>query len=83
MSYVEGLIILVGMVIGTFCIKEIIKTVFVEIGLYKQKLNKPYEKVINNFFEGLNALTEKMGQVLDKEIEVKTIKVDWDESLKE
>lgn len=86
MNYVEGLIILVGMVIGTFCIKEIIKTVFVEIGLYKQKLNKPYEKAINNLFEGLNVLTDKMGKLLDLEMNKNSeakVNVNWDESLKE
>lgn len=86
MSYVEGLVIIIGMIIGTFCIKEIIKTVFVEIGLYKQKLNKPYEKVINNFFEGLNVLTDKMGKILDREMNKDSetkVEINWDESLKE
>lgn len=86
MNYVEGLVIIIGMVIGTFCIKEIIKTIFVEIGLYKQKLNKPYEKVINNFFEGLNVLTDKMGKLLDREMNKDSetkVEINWDEGLKE
>lgn len=86
MNYIDGLVIIVGMIVGTFCIKELVKTIFVELGLYRKKLNQPYEKVINSFFEGMNLLTEKMSKVLDRELnkdsEVK-VEVNWDEGLKE
>lgn len=85
MNYIEGLVIIVGMIVGTFCIKELVKTIFVELGLYRKKLNQPYEKVINSFFEGMNLLTEKMGKVLDRELNKDSetkVEINWDESLK-
>lgn len=82
MNYIDGLVVIIGMIVGTFCVKELVKTIFVELGLYKKKLNQPYEKVINSFFEGMNILTEKMGRVLDRELSKDNdVKVDfkWDE----
>lgn len=69
MNYIgEALVIIISMIVGTFCVKEVVKTILVEIGIYKMKMNKPYEKAINGLFDELTVVVKLMETVLNKEM---------------
>ena len=81
----ELLVLIVGIIVGTFSIGTIVKLVFSELTKYRNDAMKPFESSLNNMIntmtEGFSVMFKDINK-LNKMNEEKDETIDWNEELK-